>query len=439
MAVTRSTAAERPRAGRTQKTWRRNELLATVAAALVVTFGLHLVYKAKSAELPEVEQGLTAKRLLNLNGLSAREDLLPALALLPDAHSREEAARQIYYISGGLGNVGALARIHGLFTNEQFRQLKPLFVVRTPGQFRSSFYRWSALFLAAFLLVHLWWTLRGFRGDQFLLPIVLLLCGAGLILMIALRDPVRDNLLFVDFAQGAVGGCVLLAGLSMLDYERLLGKLSFVPLLASFALSVALILFGHGPGTSDAKVNLLGFQPVEIIRLLLVLFLAGYFARRWDVLRHARETRPRLAKITSRVDIPPAEFTLPALLCAALSVVFFFLQRDMGPALVFACLFLLLYGMARGSAVVPAAGLALVMAGFLVGYAIGIPHTVSERVSMWLSPWDNQVRGGDQLAHSLWAYATGGATGMGTGLGDPQVVPAAHTDLILSALGEEWG
>jgi len=51
-----------------------------------------------------------------------------------------------------------------------------------------------------------------------------------------------------------------------------------VPLLASFALSLLLILFGYGPGTSDAKVNLFGFQPVEIIRLLLVFFLAGYFA-----------------------------------------------------------------------------------------------------------------------------------------------------------------
>jgi len=208
--------------------------------------------------------------------------------------------------------------------------------VRRPAQFRSVFFRWSALFFAAFLLVHIYWSLVGFRGDQMLLPIVMLLTGAGLILMIALRDPVRDNLLFVDFAQGAVGGCLLLAVLSSLDYERLLGKLSFVPLLASFALSAALILFGHGPGSSDAKVNLLGFQPVEIIRLLLVLFLAGYFSRRWDVLRHARETRPRLAPLTTRVDIPPVEYTLPALVCAGLSVLFFFLQRDMGPALVFA-------------------------------------------------------------------------------------------------------
>jgi cell division protein FtsW (lipid II flippase) len=212
-----------------------------------------------------------------------------------------------------------------------------------------------------------------------------------------------------------------------------------VPLLASFGLSVLLVMFGSGPGVSDAKVNLFGFQPVEIIRVLLVFFLAGYFARSWDVLRHARENRPALAPLTSRIDIPPVEYTLPVLISVALSLAFFFLQKDMGPALVFACVFLTLYGIARGSAFVPLAGLTLLGAGFAGGYLLGVPHTVGERVSMWLSPWDNLVHGGDQLAHSLWAYATGGVAGTGIGLGEPQFVPAGHTDLILSALGEQWG
>ena len=73
------------------------------------------------------------------------------------------------------------------------------------------------------------------------------------------------------------------------------------------------------------------------------------------------------------------------------------------------------------------------------GYLSGVPHTVRERVSMWLSPWDNLVHGGDQLAHSLWAYATGGIAGTGMGQGDPGFVPAGHTDLILAVLGEQWG
>jgi cell division protein FtsW (lipid II flippase) len=438
MAVTKSTAADRAEvrrpAGRSPA-WRFTELGWLVAASGVVAIGLYLAVEAKGPALAQGDQGLASKTLLNLNDLNAREDLLPALRLIPDAR-RPEIARKIYYESGGLSHVG---RIRPILTASEFRQLKPLFVVRTPAQFRRAFRVWIGLFFAAYLLTHVWWSIRGFRGDQTFLPALLLLTGMGLILMISLRDPLRDQLLFLDFVQGVVGGCALLAVASFLHVEQLLGRLSFIPLLASFLLSALLVLFGSGPGVSDAKVNLLGFQPVEVIRVLLVLFLAGYFARRWDVLRHARETRPRLAVITKRLDIPPVEFTLPVLLSVMLALAFFFLQKDMGPALVFTCLFLILYGIARGSAFVPAAGLLLLAAGFAAGYCVGIPHTVGERVSMWLSPWDNLVHGGDQLAHSLWALATGGMAGMGIGLGSPELIPAAHTDLILSALGEEGG
>src|SRR5262249_54806433 len=127
------------------------------------------------------------------------------------------------------------------------------------------------------------------------------------------------------------------------------------------------------------------------------------------------------------------------LVSVALCLLFFFVQKDMGPALVFACLFLTLYGMARRSALLPFIGLAMLVFGFTAGYVIGVPHTVGDRVSMWRSPWDNVVHGGDQLAHSLWAYSTGGVSGEGIGQGEAQMVPAAHTDLVLAAAGEEGG
>ena len=459
MAVTRSKAAERVTAPR-RMAWRRGEALWMLAGSLVLVCGLALVYQAKSRSLSEIESGLAGKQLLNLNDLGAREELLPFLQIFTEPAERQFAARRIYDASGDLRNVGALARLRvteaeiqrtrglksfrerhalTLVTGEQFRQLKPLFVVRRPAQFRRAFFTWAAIFFAAFWAVHVWWGARKFQGDSALLPGLMLLTGTGLILMVSLRDPVRDSLIFVDFAQGAAAGCVVLALASAVDYERLFGKLSFVPLLGSFALSALLIVFGYGPGTSDAKVNLFGFQPVELIRILLVLFLAGYFAQRWDILRHAREQRPSLARFNRLGGIPPLEYTIPVFACVGLSLLFFFLQKDMGPALVFTCLFLVLYAIARNGALMAAAGLALLCAGFVAGYILRVPHTVHDRVSMWASPWDNLVHGGDQLAQSLWAYATGGPFGTGLGLGDPALVPAAHTDLILSALGEEWG
>src|SRR5581483_1361860 len=125
--------------------------------------------------------------------------------------------------------------------------------------------------------------------------------------------------------------------------------------------------------------------------------------------------------------------------CALPILVLFFVLKDMGPALVIGFLFLILFGLARGRAGLAFLGVILLVGGVAMGYRLGTPHTVVERVSMWLSPWDNNVRGGDQLAHSLWAFATGGPWGSGPGWGDPSVIPAGHTDLVLPAIAEEWG
>jgi len=473
MAVTRSRAEERVAAREIRlgtRAWTPSEFAWLAAVSILIVSGLYLVYRAKSAAFGEIEKGLLAKQLLNLNELASREDLLPFLNIVTDPGERQFVARRIYDVAGNLPNVGSLARLRvteseipgarglasfksriaqapdmgrersiPLLTAEQFRVLKPQFVVRRPAAFQRDLLLWSLLFFSAYSAVELWWLLRGFTGDRTLIVPIFLLTGAGLILMVSLRDPVRDSMILEGFAQGVIGGCILVAVLSSVDFRRTFGKLSFVPLLGSFALSLLLIVFGSGPGTSDAKVNLFGFQPVELIRVLLILFLAGYFAERWDVLRHARETRPRVAWLSKHIDLPPLEYTIPVIVCVGLSLLFFFLQKDLGPALVFTCLFLGLYAIARNGAAMLFTGLALLTAGFGAGYVLGVPRTVAARVNMWMSPWNNAVHGGDQLAQSLWGFATGGAFGTGLGLGDPALVPASHTDLVLSALGEEWG
>ena len=79
------------------------------------------------------------------------------------------------------------------------------------------------------------------------------------------------------------------------------------------------------------------------------------------------------------------------------------------------------------------------MGGFYIGYRLNISETLTDRVRMWQSPWDNTVRGGAQVAQAIWALATGGSFGTGLGLGDTRYLPAGHTDLVLAALGEELG
>ena len=192
--------------------------------------------------------------------------------------------------------------------------------------------------------------------------------------MISLRDPVRDTLAFLSFAEGVAAGCIVLALASTMDYRRISGKLSYVFLIASFLLSAALILFGSGPTGSDAKVNLLGFQPAEVIRVLIVFFLAGYFAERWEFLRTLRDQRKELKTISRWIEIPRLEYLLPVLAGVVLSLAFFFLQKDLGPALLIACLFLAMYAVARDRYLFALVGLLVILSGFASGYFLGFPE-----------------------------------------------------------------
>ena len=119
-------------------------------------------------------------------------------------------------------------------------------------------------------------------------------------MMVSLRDPLRDVMLFAPFAQGVAAGVLVLLAATFVDLERsVLPRLSYVPLVAALVLSALLVTVGSGPAGSDARVNLFGVQPVDAIRLLVTLFLAGYFARRWEVLRELEGHRTRHGRLVA--------------------------------------------------------------------------------------------------------------------------------------------
>jgi len=450
------------------------------AALATVVLGLVLTYLAEAASFAEVEEDLASGRIVHLNELRQPEDLLPLLGSFTDPRERAFVADRVWGHLTRVGgepaaNVGELATLRvsaaelagrtlpelksraaalhdehpgraddelrvRLLSADQVRALKPRAVVRSPRAFLARLILWAGLFLLAWTGAHLVLRSRRFSGDPIFLPVALLLSGVGLLAMVSIWDPLRDSLYFQRFSQGVIFGCAVLVILALTDFERpVFRRMTLPALLVAFGLSVLLIVFGSGPGQSDAKVNLFGFQPVELIKLLAVLFLAGYFAERWAMLRELEERRGMFARLAHFLRIPKLEYVLAPVVAMAILLLFFFLQRDLGPALVLALLFLGLYGIARARMTMVAAGLAIVVGGFAVGYRLGFPRTVSVRVAMWLAPWDNPYAGGDHLAHSLWALATGGLTGTGPGLGQPGFVPAVHTDMVLAALGEELG
>jgi cell division protein FtsW (lipid II flippase) len=323
-----------------------------------------------------------------------------------------------------------------LISGGELSNMKPGFVVRTPVEFRKSLYSWLGCFLVSFLLVHAVWRMRRFTGDQSILPVLLTMTGIGFALMISLRDPLRDNLLFSDFAQGVAYGAIAMTVFSTPNYDVHLRRFRFVFLLVAVTLGVALAIFGSGPTNSDAKVNLFFFEPAEVIRILIALFLAGYFAQHWSMLRDLREKSSWLA---NRLRMPRLDYTLPITIGVSLSLLMFVWLKDNGPALVEGSLFLLLYAVARKRALGALVGFGLIGSAFYGAYVLGWPQTVADRIEIWQQPWRNLAHGGDQVAHSIWSFATGGAWGVGLGRGSASSIPAGYTDLILSVGAEQFG
>ena len=430
MAVTRSWTAKPFVVSVAEPAPPKSELVWLVAASLFVATALGMVYSAKVHSFP------SATGLVNLNAVQTPGELAPLFALYPDPAQREDLARQTFEFlerARPLRNVGALTELRIPGTRRPLlplARLKPLMTVRTPAEFQRTFLLWAGLYFAGFLLVALVWKAARFAGDRSFLPALQLLTGIGLASITSMRDPLRDTLEFHKFALGVFLGCLLLIlpALSFFDYRRL-SDWCYTPLFGALALFGALLVFGRGPAGNDAKVNLGPFQPVELIKILLVFFLAGYFTRNWERLRDLR----------NRVGTVRLQHVLPVLCATGVSVLFFFVLKDLGPALVTFFVFLSMFAVARGRPALALAGLAVMVGSVAVGYRIGQPHTVVERIDMWLAPWDNNVHGGDQLAHSLWALSTGGPWGSGPGWGDPEMIPAGNTDLVLPAIGEEWG
>ncbi len=485
MSVTYTLAVERD--GLRKRRVGRVELHGFLLAATscVAVFGIALAFVGRLRAFDLSENARPGAHIVNLNTIEDPTQLESVLGtVFASAHDRSFAARELFrYLVDDRGqrhtlpNVGAIARVNvpvhaieqsgklealserlrvvrenaanagspppesmPLFTAADLAALKPLLIVRTRAMFRRQVLLSSILYLLGFHVVALVWRLRGVQGDRLLLATAHLLTAIGFSILLSRPDPLRDVPLFVRYADVTALGLMVMTAASLLDFG-VAGflELSYVPLIVALSLSLLLILFGSGPGHSGAKVNLGPLQPIEAIRLLLALFLAGYFARRWELLREVRGTSIRNLRVPRWLNLPRGEYVLPVVVGVAAALVLFFLQKDLGPALFLSCVFLAVYAVARGRTGMALAGFALLVSGFYVGYRLHVSSTLADRVRMWQSPWDNAVAGGDQVTHAIWGMATGGPFGTGLGLGDSRYLPAGHTDLILAAIGEELG
>lgn len=285
-------------------------------------------------------------------------------------------------------------------------------------------------YLAAALVIHLALSVAGAGGDQLIFPVAVVLGGLGLVFITRLdADFGLRQTVWLGLGLAVAGVTVFLtrnlALLRRFKYTIATGGLLLVGLT---------FLFGQDLNGSGARLWLgvggVYFQPSELLKVLLVVFLAAYLDEHAAILsRGAYRLGP--------IPLPPIPYLIPVLVMWGLAVGLLVIQRDLGAALLFFGIFVAMLYLASGRLFYLSVALAAFAAAVWV--AARMVPVFQTRVSAWLDPWSEPSGLGMQSIQGLIALASGGIFGTGIGLGRPGYVPAVHTDFILVALGEEAG
>ena len=366
-------------------------------------------------------------------------------------------------------------------------------IIRMPAEFNFWYLVIVAIFFLCFFLMHVLLSYKYPSTDQFILPLIMILTGISFLMLLSIQDPLRDrffakdSLIYLVLGFGAMAvllGCnIRRFNVDSTIYRLLVFKNNpkaangWPWIIIAMTLLILTIRFGSGPEGSGVKVNLFGFQPSEIVKYLVIIFLAGFFSINEKFISEYASWRKRWS------------FFSFALIAICITLFLFLLLGDMGPAIIICFTFIILFSFSRGDFISMAVAVVFyvlltwlfknvwlstlftavavvvmmlfknrrlsesaVMALIIISAFLTIdkiPHLdklipgpverLSDRKAIWEDAWDNEVYGGDQVANGLWAMSGGGITGQGVGQGFAKTIPEAHTDMILPAIGEEFG
>ena len=298
---------------------------------------------------------------------------------------------------------------------------------------RPAFYLWPVMVWALCAAGgHILLNRRLPARDPLLFPLAMLLTGWGLNLIARLVPSytVRQTSWLV------VGMAALLALTALPRDLRWLRRYRYTWLIGGLALLFLTILIGQNPADTGPRLWLwLGFgrvyyQPSELLKILLVVFLASYFAEHG---RYMRQDTVRLGPW----QVPSPAFLGPVLLMWGLCVIVLVWQRDLGTATLFFAVFMAMLYLASGQALLLAGGAVLLVLASAAAYHLFA--VVALRIDIWWNPWPTANTGGYQIVQSLIAVASGGVLGQGIGQGYPGIIPVVHSDFAFAAIAEEWG
>jgi cell division protein FtsW (lipid II flippase) len=257
--------------------------------------------------------------------------------------------------------------------------------------------------------------------DPYIFPAAALLAGWG-ILTIWRLDEVFGVRQIVWLAISVIVFIYALYNIQNLVFLR---RYKYVLLSGGLLITALTLIFGTNPLGAGPRLWLgccgVYFQPSEPLKLLLVIYLSAYLADRIGV-----------GLLSSRISL-----FLPTLVVIGLALSLLLVQRDLGTASIFVCIFTVIIFLVTGKRRVLFTAILFLALALVTGYFF--IDLIKIRMDGWLNPWNDPSGSSYQIVQSLLAVANGGTIGRGSGLGSPLLVPVAISDFIYSAIAEESG
>ncbi len=288
-------------------------------------------------------------------------------------------------------------------------------------------------FIGVYAIAHVAMCYAAPYADQVMLPLAATLNAIGLVVIYRLDLETDFGLAPRQMMWSLVGILFLVATLLVVRDHRELTRFSYLLGLLGIIL-LALPLVWPQPPDAEARIWIwlgpFSIQPGEFSKILLLLFFAQLLAQKRSLFtvagyRFLGMTFPRLRDLA------------PILMVWAIAIVIMGVSNDFGPALLLFATVLGMVYFATGRTSWLVIGLGLVAVGGLAVYKVSAK--IQDRVANFLDPLSNYDTTGYQPSQALFGLSWGGVTGTGLGFGHPQMVPVAHADYILAAIGEELG
>jgi cell division protein FtsW len=266
--------------------------------------------------------------------------------------------------------------------------------------------------------------------DLGLLFPVLMLVGMGIVMVysassaLALKKFGSDYFFLKKQAIFSLVGIVVLVAFSYVPF-RTYRVLSYPALAVVLVMLLAVAFTGWGVTAGGSarwlQIGPIRFQPSELARLALVIYMAYSMSKKGDLLR----------------DFYVGFF--PHLLVLGLFAALLLVQPDFGSVVIFTALtWIMLF--VGGCRITHLMSVIVILSPLVFLFMTRAEYRV-KRLMSFLDPWQYPANEGYQVVHSLMAFGTGGITGAGIGKGYQKLfyLPEPHTDFIFSVVGEELG